>query len=186
MRKRKLNNNHGFTLVELIVVLTIMAILIGLLVPALTGYIDKAKQAQAKADARQVMLASQTCIIEWHLHSPIAAPNTVEYRKEQQVFMQDFMGSECGMGREDYDCYRDNTFTTLTTTNNVNWSNITNKSRGVNRAMIFLSKDRSEVVGIFYINKEGTYAVRNIITPWTPPNKAPEVATAGIFVEKIK
>ncbi|MFR8745765.1 type II secretion system protein [Gemmiger formicilis] len=40
-------NNHkrGFTLVELIVVLVILAVLAALLVPSLTGYIDKAKKA---------------------------------------------------------------------------------------------------------------------------------------------
>ena len=39
---RKMKNKKGFTLVELIVVLVILAILAALLVPALTGYIDKA------------------------------------------------------------------------------------------------------------------------------------------------
>ena len=39
---RKMKNQKGFTLVELIVVLVILAILAALLVPALTGYIDKA------------------------------------------------------------------------------------------------------------------------------------------------
>ncbi|MBQ1326631.1 MAG: type II secretion system protein, partial [Eubacterium sp.] len=37
-------NNKGFTLVELIVVLVILAILAAVLVPALLGYIDKAKK----------------------------------------------------------------------------------------------------------------------------------------------
>lgn len=36
----------GFTLVELIVVLVILAILAALLIPALTGYIDKARRAR--------------------------------------------------------------------------------------------------------------------------------------------
>ena len=40
---RKLKDRKGFTLVELIVVLVILAILAALLIPALTGYIDKAK-----------------------------------------------------------------------------------------------------------------------------------------------
>ena len=39
---RKMKNKKGFTLVELIVVLVILAILAALLIPALTGYIDKA------------------------------------------------------------------------------------------------------------------------------------------------
>ncbi len=38
---RKMKNKKGFTLVELIVVLVILAILAALLIPALTGYIDR-------------------------------------------------------------------------------------------------------------------------------------------------
>ena len=47
---KKLKNKKGFTLVELIVVLVILAILAALLVPALTGYIDKANQEKVIAE----------------------------------------------------------------------------------------------------------------------------------------
>ena len=59
-RKSQLQAKGGFTLVELIVVLVILAILAALLVPALTGYIDKAKEKSAVAECRQVVMAAQT------------------------------------------------------------------------------------------------------------------------------
>lgn len=64
MRKLKENRKKGFTLVELIVVLVILAILAALLVPALTGYIDKAKEKQVVAETRQCVMAAQTLIDE--------------------------------------------------------------------------------------------------------------------------
>lgn len=48
----KKNAKRGFTLVELIVVLVILAILAALLIPALTGYIDKARKSQVVAETR--------------------------------------------------------------------------------------------------------------------------------------
>lgn len=53
-------NRRGFTLVELIVVLVILAILASLLIPALTGYIDKAKRDQVVSETRMLHEAVQT------------------------------------------------------------------------------------------------------------------------------
>ena len=57
---RKMKNKKGFTLVELIVVLVILAILAALLIPALTGYIDKANQEKVVAETRMIVMAVQT------------------------------------------------------------------------------------------------------------------------------
>lgn len=61
---KKLKEKKGFTLVELIVVLVILAILAALLIPALTGYIDKAKNKSVIAETRQAVMAAQTLVDE--------------------------------------------------------------------------------------------------------------------------
>ena len=61
---RKMKNKKGFTLVELIVVLVILAILAALLVPALTGYIDKANNQKVVATTRSIVVAAQTEVSE--------------------------------------------------------------------------------------------------------------------------
>lgn len=60
----KLKNKKGFTLVELIVVLVILAILAALLIPALTGYIDKANKEKVVSETRMVVMAVQTVASE--------------------------------------------------------------------------------------------------------------------------
>lgn len=60
LQQKRRSKKGGFTLVELIVVLVILAILAALLIPALTGYIDKAKDKKIVAEARQAVMAAQT------------------------------------------------------------------------------------------------------------------------------
>lgn len=61
---KKLKDKKGFTLVELIVVLVILAILAALLIPSLTGYIDKANKEKVVSETRMVAMAVQTELSE--------------------------------------------------------------------------------------------------------------------------
>ena len=76
LNRLKKNDKKGFTLVELIVVLVILAILAALLIPALTGYIDKAKEKQIIAKTRQAVMAVQTLADEDYASDPSKLTNT--------------------------------------------------------------------------------------------------------------
>lgn len=60
MKKVTKSTKKGFTLVELIVVLVILAILAAMLVPALTGYIDRARREKDYQMAATVLTACQS------------------------------------------------------------------------------------------------------------------------------
>lgn len=77
MFKKLKENKKGFTLVELIVVLVILAILAALLVPALTGYIDRAKKKSVIAETRQAVMAAQTLVDEAYTKVDVGVAITV-------------------------------------------------------------------------------------------------------------
>ena len=74
---RAMKNKKGFTLVELIVVLVILAILAALLIPALTGYIDKAKNQAIISETRMTVMAAQTLVDEAYGKKDVGATVTI-------------------------------------------------------------------------------------------------------------
>ena len=82
MKKTAKRSKKGFTLVELIVVLVILAVLAAMLVPALVGYVDKAKAEKAKAEkeyqtAATVYGAAQATVTEMYGRDAITGAGTI-------------------------------------------------------------------------------------------------------------
>ena len=58
MKLIKNNKEKGFTLIELVVVIAILAILALILIPAISGYVNKASDSKDLANARSVYTAA--------------------------------------------------------------------------------------------------------------------------------
>ena len=75
--RNKCKNKKGFTMVELIVVIVIILVLAAVLVPSLLRYIDKANQANCKADAATIMVQVQADVAD-KLATSEGAPDEVK------------------------------------------------------------------------------------------------------------
>lgn len=79
------NKKKGFTLVELIVVLAILAILAAMLVPALTGYIDKANEKKIVAIARQYAIAAQSTASDAYASNKVVDKIQIAYSEADKT-----------------------------------------------------------------------------------------------------
>lgn len=80
---QKSKEQKGFTLVEMIVVLVIIAILAAITIPALLKYIDKAKDKQLVINARTAYLAAETAASEAYAAN-IAKPAEFTFSKDSK------------------------------------------------------------------------------------------------------
>lgn len=85
MKKMKESKGKGFTLVELIVVLVILAILAALLIPALTGYIDRAKRKNVVAETRQAVTAAQTIADEKYAALVVSDATAIKFSRTKET-----------------------------------------------------------------------------------------------------
>ena len=66
MTKRVSGNQKGFTLVEIIVVLVILAVLAAFTIPTMLGFVADAKGKAYIAEAREVYVAAQAVATEFN------------------------------------------------------------------------------------------------------------------------
>lgn len=82
MWKNKVRQNAGFTLIEVIVIVAILAILAGILAPMIFSQIDDAKLARAEADAKSItsaIIALRKDVGQWPNHSGAGCPETTTF-----------------------------------------------------------------------------------------------------------
>ncbi|MEG1952870.1 MAG: prepilin-type N-terminal cleavage/methylation domain-containing protein [Hydrogenoanaerobacterium sp.] len=105
---KKKRNESGFTLVEVIVVLVILAILAAISIPALTGYIDEAKDKQLISEARSWYAAAQATASKSYdgktLHTGGSVPKKIIVDPMQ---MQSFVGKTIDGNKEKILAYCD-------------------------------------------------------------------------------
>ena len=63
-KKRSLFGSKGFSLVELIIVIAIMAVLVAILVPQYLKYVDKSKQSADDTTADEILKATQVAMTD--------------------------------------------------------------------------------------------------------------------------
>lgn len=63
--KKITKNNKGFSLIELIIVIAIMAVLVAIIAPNLTKYLGSSKKNTDKKNADEIASQIQTCITDY-------------------------------------------------------------------------------------------------------------------------
>ena len=77
-----MNKNKGFSLVELIVVVAIMAVLVGILAPAYLSYVEKTRRGTDENMAEEVRHTVEISTAEICVYDELKEGATLEYTKD--------------------------------------------------------------------------------------------------------
>ncbi|PWJ70219.1 prepilin-type N-terminal cleavage/methylation domain-containing protein [Ruminococcaceae bacterium R-25] len=162
MKKLGKSSKKGFTLVELIVVIVILAVLAAMLVPALVGYIDRAKKEKDYQTASTVYAAAQAVLTEQYGKNNITKDTNGKYSvtsitKDQFKAEDKTTDAVIELAGVDPNKVSGYTFTVSDTNLVISWGSVTIKNGGAG----------GEAGVTYYLYKDGTWGV----TPTTDGNK---------------
>ena len=86
----KKNNNKGFTLAELLIVVAIIAVLTAIAIPVFTAQLEKSREATDLANVRAAYAEQMTALLEWDgTAAKLPADITVPAKQTQENWQCD-------------------------------------------------------------------------------------------------
>ena len=98
MNRRKENANKGFSLVELIIVVAIMAVLVGVLAPQYLKYVEKTRAQKDASAAEEIRHAVEIAIADEAVYNELGIDSTTTEGKVTVKDATDFSYSVSGKG----------------------------------------------------------------------------------------
>nr|WP_288547693.1 prepilin-type N-terminal cleavage/methylation domain-containing protein [uncultured Blautia sp.] len=77
LKDRKKKDNKGFTLVELVIVIAILAILVGILAPQYTKYVEKSRKSADVNNMDEIIRALEVYYVDQGADSKLAGDTTI-------------------------------------------------------------------------------------------------------------
>ncbi len=150
-------NKKAFTLIELVVVLIILAIMGAMLVPALTGYIRKARREKFVESAHYALVAAQSVITEQYA-KPLSGVtissdnNNIDWHSGvgKQLGDEVLELMSCGRGRSNGEPY-----ILVFATGNPNSASVKESDLNTVYYIAYVADEKSPAV--FYVNGEWMY-----------------------------
>ena len=96
-----MNKNKGFSLVELIVVVAIMAVLVGILAPAYLSYVEKTRRGTDENMAEEVRHTVEVATAELKVYEEVNGSATYSWSKDTTIKSGSNVGTQMGLALED-------------------------------------------------------------------------------------